>query len=183
MYDQSWYLTVGTIFLGITTAFLFAFCPETTYHRENNLNIDLGTVDHAILKSSLQPKLETDKSEERVNYESPLTVKERLRPYRGIESQDNLLKIIVRPIPLLLFPQVLYAFVTELSLGWLSVLYGILAFIFGSPPYSLSVAHLGIMSGIGGLVATVLSFATAPLNDWLCKYMARHNNGIYEPEV
>lgn len=181
MYTHLRHLTVGTIFLGITTAFLFAFCPETTYHRESNLNIDLGTVDHTI--SSPQQKLETDRLEDGANLEPPLTFMEKLRPYRRIESQDNLLKIIVRPIPLLLFPQVLYAFVTELSLGWLSVLYGILAFIFGSPPYNLSVAHLGTMSGIGGLIATVLSFAIAPLSDWLCKYLARRNKGIYEPEV
>jgi predicted exporter len=71
---------------------------------------------------------------------------------------------------------------TGLSNAWLSVIVGILALIFGSSPYNLSVRQLG-MFGIGGLVASLLAFTAGPLNDWICKFMARRNKGIYEPEV
>jgi hypothetical protein len=175
-------LIIGSGFLGIATTLLFFFCPETTYRRDTNLNIDLGTIDHSKESGSAQ-RSEIDKSKEDTPDESAWTFIERLRLWRGIESQDNLFKIIIRPVSLLLFPQVLYGLVTGLSAAWLSVLYGIVALIFGSAPYNLSVSHLGIMLGVGGLISTVIGFATAPLSDWLCKYLARRNNGTYEPEV
>ena len=153
---------------------VFFFCPETTYRRADNLNLDLGTHTHSI---HLEPE-KIDPSTE----DPPWTFLERLRPWRGVESDDNLFKIITRPIPLVLFPAVLYAFITGLSSAWLSVLLGILALIFGSPPYNLSVAQLGML-GVGGLVASLLGFVAAPLNDWCCKFLARRNNGTYEPEV
>jgi hypothetical protein len=67
-------------------------------------------------------------------------------------------------------------------MAWFSVLAGVSALIFGSPPYNFSVEQLGLLC-IGGVVASLLGFSAGPLNDWLCKVMARRNNGIYEPEV
>jgi len=115
-------------------------------------------------------------------FESPWTFLEQLRPWRGVEADDNLFKIIIRPARLLLFPQVFYSFITGLSMAWFSVLAGVSALIFSSPPYNMSVEQLGMLC-IGGVVASLLGFSAGPLNDWLCKFMARHNNGIYEPEV
>lgn len=76
----------------------------------------------------------------------------------------------------------MYAFITGLSNTWISVLSGILALIFGSPPYNFSVEQLGFF-GVGGLIASLLGFSGGPLNDWICEIMARRNKGIYEPEV
>jgi hypothetical protein len=151
---------------------IFFFCPETAYRRSDNFNIDLGTVDRT-LNSEKETLEEVD---------APWTFWQQLRPWRGVESSDHLWKIVIRPFPLLLFPQVAYAFFTGLSNAWLSVIIGILALIFGSSPYNLSVRQLG-MFGIGGLVASLLAFTAGPLNDWICKFMARRNKGIYEPEV
>lgn len=103
------------------------FVPETIYKRDPAYNIDLGTTDHAeeILDAKAvvaeEPKdLTLSKSGNKVHTEivysgadeQPYTFWEELRPVRGIESDDNLLFIIFRPFGMLLFPQVLYGFIT-----------------------------------------------------------------------
>lgn len=155
---------------------LFFFCPETTYRRSAALNIDLGTerVTPADSKSIDDAPESTD--------DAPWTFWEKLRPFQGILSDDNLLKIIVRPLPLLLFPAVLYALIIGLSHSWFSVMLGISALIYGSAPYNLTIIQLGFL-GFGGFIASVLGFMSGPLNDWFCKYLARKNGGVYEPEV
>lgn len=167
-------LILGSVFIGLEILLVFFFCPETAYRRADDLNLDLGTHIHSPHLDKVKVDIQTE--------DPPWTLLELLRPWRGVESDDNLFKIIVRPIPLLLFPQVLYAFIIGLSSAWLSVLLGIIALIFGGPPYNLSVSRLGML-GIGGLIASLLGFVAAPLNDWLCKYLSRRNNGTYEPEV
>jgi hypothetical protein len=114
--------------------------------------------------------------------EEPWTFRERIKLWRGSESDEALLKIIFRPIPLSILPPVMFSFITGLSSSWFSVLLGVSALIYGSAPYNLSVSQLGFLF-IGGVPVALLGFIAGPINDWACKFMARHNHGIYEPEV
>jgi hypothetical protein len=159
---------------------IFLFCPETAYQRAEDLNIDLGTVDYT--KEETENTLSQDVKHLEEAQEPPWTFVQQLRLWRGIESPENIFKIIVRPLPLLLFPQVMYSFITALSTGWLSVLINVTSLIYGSEPYNLTIIQIGLL-GIGALVASLLGFSAGPLNDYLCKFMARRNKGIYEPEV
>lgn len=196
-------LTIAAILFGIHIPLLFFFCPETCYKRSADLNIDLGTVNHAKeLEAELEEveavrgqqesgktleknatQLEAQLANQHGANERPWTRWEELRLCRGIESEDNLIKIILRPFPMLLFPQVLYAFITYgLSTSWLIVLGSVAALIFGAPPYNFSVGSIGLL-GIAGLITSILGFVSGPINDYLCKWLGRRNNGIYEPEV
>ena len=83
---------------------------------------------------------------------------------------------------MLLFPQVLYAFITYgLTTSWLVVMISVLAQLFTVPPYNFSVSAVGLIS-ISPLVASLLGVVAGPLNDWTVKKLARWNKGIYEPE-
>ena len=199
-------LCTAAICFGIHIPLLYLFCPETSYKRSAELNIDLGTVNYAKeLEAELEEventrtagnaKMTTEMREANGNQleaqivaqhganEPPWTKWEELRLWRGIESQDNLFKVILRPFPMLLFPQVLYAFITYgLSTSWLIVLGSVAALIFGGPPYNFTVSQIGLV-GIAGLITSILGFVSGPINDYLCKFLARRNNGIYEPEV
>lgn len=196
-------LTIAAILFGIHIPLLYFFCPETCYKRSADLNIDLGTVNHAKeLEAELEEveavhdsgkegdvheknasQMEAQLAAQHGANERPWTKWEELRIWRGIESEDNLLKVIIRPFPMLLFPQVLYAFITYgLSTSWLIVLGSVAALIFGAPPYNFSVSSIGLL-GIAGLITSILGFVSGPINDYLCKWLARRNNGIYEPEV
>jgi hypothetical protein len=190
-------LIPAAILFGIHIPLLYFFCPETCYRRSADLNIDLGTINHAkeleaeleeVEQARTEPeknaaKLESQLASQHGANEAPWTTWEELRLYRGIESDDNLFKIIFRPFPMLLFPQVLYAFLTYgLSTSWLIVLGSVAALIFGGPPYNFTVSEIGLL-GIAGLVTSLVAFVAGPINDGLCKFLARRNNGIYEPEV
>lgn len=171
------------------------------YKRDPAYNLDLGTTDHTeemldakhvpdSVPVGEEPKDQTIHSERVVRVEplhtgadeKPLTFWEELKPVRGIESDENLLAIIVRPFGMLLFPQVFYGFITYgLSTSWLVVLGGVLAQIFTAPPYNFSVSAVGLVS-ISPLIAALLSFVAGPANDMAVKQLARWNKGIYEPE-
>lgn len=172
------------------------FVPETAYQRDPAYNLDLGTTDHTedILNAQMivgeEAKDSVEKSENVVRSEpvytgadeKPYTFWQELRPFRGIESDGNLIAIIFRPFGMLLFPQVLYGFITYgMSTSWLVVMISILAQLFTVPPYNFSVSAVGLIS-IAPLVASLLGLVSGPLNDWAVKKLSRWNNGIYEPE-
>ncbi|KAF2102208.1 serine/threonine kinase 16 [Rhizodiscina lignyota] len=196
----NWTYGICACFYGVFIILILLFVPETIYHRDPAYNIDLGTRDHTVETLEAEkivgeePKgpqhLELTKSgnttQAGILYtgadEQPYTFWEQLLPVRGIESDENLLYIIFRPFGMLLFPQVLYGFITYgLSTSWLVVMISVLAQLFTGPPYNFSVADVGLIS-IAALVASLLGFIAGPLNDYVVKKLARLNNGIYEPE-
>jgi MFS family permease len=198
----NWTYGICSIFYGVFIILIFFWVPETVYKRDPAYNLDLGTTDHTedILdgkhavdmdaKDSMNKTNSISKTEEDVSRapiytgadEKPWTFWEELRPFRGVESDENLLAVIFRPFGMLLFPQVLYGFITYgLSTSWLVVMISVLAQLFTVPPYNFSVSAVGLIS-IAPLVASLLGFAAGPINDWTVKKLARWNKGIYEPE-
>lgn len=183
---------------------ILLWVPETVYKRDPAYNLDLGTEDHTFDTLEAQEKSSEGMQEIKANDqhvesttarnriavnavhtgadEKPYTFWEELRPFRGVESEENLFWIIVRPFGMLLFPQVLYGFITYgLSTSWLVVMISVLAQLFSAPPYNFTVSAIGLIS-IGPLIAALLGFVAGPLNDWTVKKLARWNKGIYEPE-
>lgn len=197
--DLGWNWTYGicACLYGLFIILIFFFVPETFYKRDPAYNLDLGTTDHTFetidaseVKAEHPEHLEMTKSGAKVHAEvlytgadePPYTFWENLRPVRGVESDENLLYIIFRPFGMLLFPQVLYAFITYgLSTSWLVVMISVLAQLFTGPPYNFSVSGVGLIS-IAPLVASLLGFMAGPLNDMVVKKLARLNKGVYEPE-
>ncbi|KAI1617435.1 serine/threonine kinase 16 [Exophiala viscosa] len=195
--DIGWNWTYGicACLYGAFIILILLFVPETVYHRDPAYNLDLGTHDHTFdtldtkeMKPEHPEHLEMTKTRTHVGVvytgadEKPYTFWEQLKPVRGVESEENLLYIIFRPFGMLLFPQVLYGFITYgLSTSWLVVMISVLAQLFTGPPYNFSISDVGLIS-ISALVASLLGFMAGPLNDWSVKKLARMNKGIYEPE-
>lgn len=173
------------------------------YRRDPAYNLDLGTTDHTeeILDAKMGPSTSTEvvgeepkgaamQTERKVRIEpihtgadeKPWTWWQEMRVVRGVESDENLLAIIVRPLGMLLYPQVFYGFISYgMSTSWLVVMGGVMAQLFTAPPYNFSVSAVGLVS-ISPLVAALLSIVAGPANDWMVKFLARKNGGIYEPE-
>ncbi|KAF1960645.1 serine/threonine kinase 16 [Byssothecium circinans] len=197
----NWTYGICAIFYGVFILLIFFFVPETVYQRDAAYNLDLGTTDHTedILDANAKAnptvvgeelKDTTAQTERTARVEpiytgadeKPYTFWEELKPVRGVESDQNLLEIIVRPFGMLLFPQVFYGFITYgLSTSWLVVMGGVMAQLFTVPPYNFSVSAVGLVS-ISPLVAALLSIVAGPANDYAVKQLARWNKGIYEPE-
>lgn len=174
----SLYSNEAAILFGIGTLLSFLFLAETCYKRPDTLDFDPG----AIGAEKIEPSgIAYQEPEEEV--ERPWTLWDQLRLVRGIESDEKFLKVVFRPLPLLLFPQViLVLFSSGICQGWLYALSGIYPLIFGSSPYNMTPSQIGL-TGIALLVSSLLGFVAGPLSDRICIFMARRNRGIYEAEV
>ncbi|EEH37126.2 hypothetical protein PAAG_07544 [Paracoccidioides lutzii Pb01] len=109
--------------------------------------------------------------------------REGLKVFNGRISDDSFWKLAVKPLPLILFPAVVFStFIYGSFFTWLVVFSILSTNIFTSPQYGLTPSQVGLTNlpllGVG-LFGTPLSGAIA---DWLVCFMARRNKGIYEPE-
>lgn len=98
-----------------------------------------------------------------------LTKKSRFARLKPIESQNlrgenRLLRLIGRPILLLLFPIIFYAgFIYGCNIVWLSVLNATESMVLSNPPYSMSTSTVGL-TFISPLVGTTLAYVLPHLH-------------------
>jgi hypothetical protein len=113
----------------------------------------------------------------------PPTRRELLKVYRGRLSDISFIKAFLKPFPLLAFPSVLFATFVHGAFGtWVTVVGTIHTQVLAFPPYSLPPDQLAYIGLPGSAVSFIFSVASGLLIDWLIKFMARRNGGIYEPE-
>jgi MFS family permease len=192
--DLGWNWTYGicACFFGVWTLVLFLFSPETAYRRDSLLNTDLGTDDRAAeLIHGTEEKPITNSNVETVERaDTDVTVTEtrqtwvsELKIFHGRVCDDSFLKVLARPLMMLIFPQVLFSFIAYgMTTSWLIVVGSVLAQIFSAPPYSFTPSGVGLVS-ISTIVGSIIgAFASGPAADWVVKMMSRRNNGVYEPE-
>ena len=191
-------------FFAVQCILVFFFMPESAYHRADVLNLDLGSHENVndALKYEKEHENRTERLEEpekvsdadgnivpgpsprsaSVSSEKQSYLRE-LLPYSGFNSDDNLLKIMLRPFTLLASPVVLWAtllFTTCIS--WLVGISVTISQIFSAPPYNFTVAQVGL-TNLSSFVASLLATIVAePLTDGIARFMARRNGGVYEPE-
>ncbi|KAI0484297.1 MFS general substrate transporter [Xylariaceae sp. FL0804] len=106
-----------------------------------------------------------------------------LKIYHGRVSDEPYHRVLVRPLLMLVFPQVLFSFFAYgLTTSWLIVVGGVLAQLFTAPPYSFSTSQVGLVS-VAALVGSLIgALSSGPAADGLAKALARRNGGVYEPE-
>jgi hypothetical protein len=107
----------------------------------------------------------------------------RLGLIQGKYSNENYFKLLIKPIPLFLFPAVFYGvvingfhFVGMLAMALLGV------DILTAPPYKLKPSQLGMTHIPTLVVSFIFSPISGILADWVAKYLSRKNKGIFEPE-
>ncbi|KAI4207567.1 MAG: hypothetical protein LQ346_000499 [Caloplaca aetnensis] len=111
------------------------------------------------------------------------TYAQSLLPFNGRKSNDNFLKLVIRPFPLFLHPAVFWACLIQGTLiGWTVMIGVVLAAIFLGPPLWFNEVQTGYMYAgpfVGALIGFIISGLLA---DWSTKFMIRRNKGVYEPE-
>ncbi|KAK7224814.1 hypothetical protein V2G26_012817 [Clonostachys chloroleuca] len=142
--------------------------------------------DHIIAATPSSPGNDLQADQGGVDLE--LTKKSRFARLKPIESQNlrgenRLLRLIGRPILLLLFPIIFYAgFIYGCNIVWLSVLNATESMVLSNPPYSMSTSTVGL-TFISPLVGTTLACVyTGIFGDRFIIKMARRNNGFMEAE-
>ena len=114
----------------------------------------------------------------------PKTYVQTLKPLSGRLNQDKWWKAAIRPFILFLYPSVLWSsMVYALSVGWLIVLSESITTIYrNKATYNFSALGSGLVyvsPFVGGVLGTAVA---GKVSDYIVRFMARCNDGIYEPE-
>ncbi len=114
----------------------------------------------------------------------PKSFRQSLSIYHGRLNHDNWLKVAIRPFILFAYPAVLWsAMVYALSVGWLIVLSESVAVVYkDKASYNFNSLQTGLVYVsplVGGILGTVVA---GKISDYLVRFMARRNDGVYEPE-
>ena len=208
-----WTFWLVAIFAGVCFPLIFFFCPETAYPRgtEEGAPIPSDAQYHEFQILENLPNNDTNGSHtntssttasEKPSPPSSSLDKERLKPsplpqtttkksYLSTLSpiattrltSTPFLSLLLRPLPLLIHPAILWAMLTQGTLiGWTVMIGVVLAAIFLGPPLWFSEVQTGYMYA-GPFIGAILGFLLAGwLADWSAKWMIRRNGGVYEPE-
>ncbi|KZT24414.1 MFS general substrate transporter [Neolentinus lepideus HHB14362 ss-1] len=181
---------------GLLLILTILFVPETAYIRpEIEVNpkpkTDVETVDATASQNekASEKNVEVEMRTQSVTIaeERPYSYWHLMRPWEGIRyTSERFLKITTRPVILLCSPVVAWgALFYGTTQGWIVGLSVSISLLFSTPQYgyNFGAGVVGLMSGVGPLIAAILANAvTGPLSDYTVKWMARRNGGVYEPE-
>ncbi|KAF2397311.1 MFS general substrate transporter [Trichodelitschia bisporula] len=112
-----------------------------------------------------------------------LTFREQLVVFRGRVTDRNFFKAFMQPFPLMVFPSVLFSTIINGAFMTWMIVSGIISHqVLLYPPYNLKpdvLAYVGLPGSVVGLLSAV---GAGLLSDWVIRFMAHRNNGVYEPE-
>ena len=97
---------------------------------------------------------------------------------------SQVIPLLTRPLLLVLHPSILWSSTMwAATFGW-GVIVGLVASqIFAAPPYSLKTSSIGNLVGIAPLIgSTIAAPITGRASDYLCRWFALRNKGVFEPE-
>ncbi|KAF8245332.1 MFS general substrate transporter [Wilcoxina mikolae CBS 423.85] len=189
-----WPFYFVAIFSGVLFPVVFFCVPETAYRRKFN-------TDMASTEDLLFPQRNEDPSKELkepsgptangTSKPSPVSQQsqkrtpyiQRLALFNGRKTDESMLKLILRPFPLLFHPAILWGMLTQGTLiGWTVVIGVVLGIVFMGPPLWFTEVKTGYMY-TGAFLGAMLGFLMSGiLSDWSAKFLAKRNGGVYEPE-
>ena len=111
------------------------------------------------------------------------TFLEELNPFSGINTDQNYFYLLIKPLPLILYPAAIWGsliYASSLSF-WLAAV-SVNPSVFQAPPYNMSPAINGLIYIPGFIGDVVGAFAGGYLMDKIAEIQARRNKGIFEPE-
>ena len=110
--------------------------------------------------------------------------RQELTLWSGVPKDTSLLKLFIRPLPLIVYPAVIVSFLGyAVSLSWVVAINILNPFVLQAPPYNWKPSINGLIN-ITGLIGNVIG---AWLGGWVVdKYSdwrSKKNGGIFEPET
>ncbi|RSL91632.1 hypothetical protein CEP52_014204 [Fusarium oligoseptatum] len=186
-----WVFYWCAIFCAILLVIIFFFMEETKFDRAKYMTSQHIEGQPLPSTNQVQPDLDskddTDGKQDG-DREPQFRKKSRLARIKPIERENlcgknQLVKLIIRPILLLLFPIISYSgFIYGCNIVWLSVLNATESMVLSNRPYNMSTSTVGL-TFIAPLVGTTLACVyTGIFGDRFIVKMARRNNGFMEAE-
>ena len=192
---------IAFILCAVNWVTVMLFVPETRYARPLQAIESDGGIQHRAAPGSTEehspldsPVRKTVRSQSKEMPSSPPTLpseqipkkswRQELSLWSGIPKDTNFLELIIRPIPLVAYPAVLYSTLGyAVSLAWVLAINVLSPFVLQAPPYSWKASVQGLIN-IPGLIGNVLG---AWLGGWLVDrysdWRSRKNGGIFQPET
>lgn len=157
---------VGTALIGTLTLLVFFTMPETSYNRS-------PITSPISASSSASPTLPHKKKR---------SWTQNLKVYNGVYTTESFLKLLIRPITMLLLPPVSWAtLVMSVTIGFLVAITSNFASAFSSV-YEFETWQSGLCF-IAGLVGSAVGiFFGGHFSDWTADYFTKRNRGMREPE-
>lgn len=158
---------------------MYFLAPETAYNRHiPNIEPEMEPEEKATKIEELDIRvIELELPERKETFRQSLVL------FRGRIGHESFWKLVLKPIPLITFPAVLFSTIVYGSFfTWLLSFSIISVTIFGAPPYNLTPGQIGLTNLPLLAVGLIGSPLSGWLADWLAKYIARQNKGVYEPE-
>jgi MFS family permease len=176
-----WTFNFIAIFAGVLFPFIFFFVPETAFPRIQNSN-SMHIDNHELIDRGSNESKEAYGGEARP-IPQKVSFAQSLMPFNGRKTNENFLKLVLRPFPLFLHPAILWACLIQgAMIGWTVMLGVVLAVIFIGPPLFFTELTTGYMYTGPFIGAFIGFFIAGAFTDVLTKWMIKKNNGIYEPE-
>ena len=191
-----WHKWIAVILTALNFITVLLFVPETRYFRDENLNVagpqpNTARASREASASDLEKIAANAKGDEgkEVTAEATQTAVpkntwvQELSLWSGLPENTNLFKMFVRPLPMFVYPCVLYSFLGYAVALVLTVSVNILnPFVLQAKPYEWSPMINGLIN-IPGFIGNVAgSYAGGWLVDVFCDWRTRRNHGIFEPE-
>jgi hypothetical protein len=166
--------------MGITAIAIFLFFPETQYTRHSpSVLVDESK------PSEKQSASETiQESGGSVAAPSKKTFLQELKPWSKINSEYSYLVLLLRPLPLVVYPAIIFSFLTfSTALGWLLSILTTYASVFQAPPYNMSTGISSLINIAAIIGCLIGGYSGGALTDKIAEWQARKNNGTFEPEA
>ena len=107
-----------------------------------------------------------------------------LNPWSGITPGANFIRLLLRPIPLVLYPAIAFSILSLSStVAWVICGINTYASIFQAPPYLMSPGISSLINVSGAIGSVLGAFIGGGFTDLLAEWQARRNGGIFEPEA
>ncbi|KAK5164221.1 uncharacterized protein LTR77_009915 [Saxophila tyrrhenica] len=189
------WIAFGLTFVNFLVVVLF--CPETRYYRtgvrevegpgrafEGSSDIEIAASAgwnsekaHATTASGLSSPSETQEQLPKKTWKQELSL------WSGVPKETSLLKLFIRPLPLIVYPAVILSFLGfAVSLAWVVAINILNPFVLQAPPYNWKPSINGLIN-ITGLIGNVIG---AWLGGWVVDrysdWRSKQNGGVFQPE-
>ncbi|PVH99831.1 MFS general substrate transporter [Periconia macrospinosa] len=164
------------------------FMPETAFVRHGAINIDTSDKKVQVEPMDKEEVIQIEKAPaastgNTMSSEAKVSFMRELLPWNGYLDHVSFWRTFIRPFFLILSPIVMWAtLLFTVCISWLVFISITLSQIFSAPPYNFSVSSVGatnLSSFVASLIATLIS---GYIIDGVATFMAKRNNGIFEPE-
>ncbi len=184
-----WHKWIAVIFTAINFLTVLLFVPETRYYRtEDRHEVMSSSTENVPAQAEPKETTQVTAEDQEAQNSPPPTVPKKtwmqeLSLWSGVAPDTNLFKMFVRPLPMFVYPCVIYSFLGYAVSLVLTVSVNILnSFVLQAPPYNWSPMINGLINLPGFIGNVAGSFAGGWLVDVFCDWRARRNKGVFEPE-